>query len=106
MLVTTSSMRYGFWPAMAPALGICVANIVWITLAASGVGRGGCTVHLSPADATAAAGIAFRSATRVEPDPDVADGCVQVETPHGLLVRDLNAALASIGARLREEARS
>lgn len=83
-----------------------VETIVRDTLAASGVGRGGCTVHLSPADATAAAGIAFRSATRVEADPDVADGCVQVETPHGLLVRDLNAALASIGARLREEARS
>lgn len=36
MLVTTSSMRYGFWPSMAPSLGICVANLVWITLAVSG----------------------------------------------------------------------
>ncbi len=36
MLVTTSSIRYGFWPSMAPAVGICVGNIVWVTLAASG----------------------------------------------------------------------
>jgi homoserine/homoserine lactone efflux protein len=36
MLVTTSSMRYGFWPAMAPSLGVCAANLVWITLAVSG----------------------------------------------------------------------
>lgn len=36
MLVTTSSMRYGFWPAMLPAIGICVANLMWIALAASG----------------------------------------------------------------------
>jgi hypothetical protein len=28
MLVTTSSMRYGFWPAMLPALGICAANLL------------------------------------------------------------------------------
>lgn len=37
MLVTTASIRYGFWPAMIPAIGICVANLVWIALAASGV---------------------------------------------------------------------
>lgn len=37
MLVTTASIRYGFWAAMTPAVGICVANLVWIALAASGV---------------------------------------------------------------------
>jgi homoserine/homoserine lactone efflux protein len=36
MLVTTSSLRYGFWPAMKPAAGICVANLIWVALAASG----------------------------------------------------------------------
>jgi threonine/homoserine/homoserine lactone efflux protein len=36
MLVTTSSMRYGFWPAMLPALGICAANLLWVALAAAG----------------------------------------------------------------------
>ena len=37
MLVTTASIRYGFGPSIAPALGICFANLIWITLAASGV---------------------------------------------------------------------
>lgn len=37
MLVTTASIRYGFWAAMIPAIGICVANLVWVALAASGV---------------------------------------------------------------------
>lgn len=36
MLVTSSAVRYGFWPAMAPALGVCMANLLWITLAAFG----------------------------------------------------------------------
>jgi len=36
MLVTTSSMRYGFWPAMMPAIGICAANLTWVALVASG----------------------------------------------------------------------
>ena len=36
LLVTTSSMRYGFWPAMLPAIGICTANLLWVVLAASG----------------------------------------------------------------------
>jgi threonine/homoserine/homoserine lactone efflux protein len=37
MLVTTASIRYGFGPSITPALGICFANLIWITLAASGV---------------------------------------------------------------------
>ena len=37
MLVTTASIRYGFWPSVSPALGICFANLIWITLAASGI---------------------------------------------------------------------
>jgi threonine/homoserine/homoserine lactone efflux protein len=37
MLVTTASIRYGFWASTVPAVGICAANLVWIALAASGV---------------------------------------------------------------------
>lgn len=37
MLVTTASIRYGVWVSIAPALGICFANLIWISLAASGV---------------------------------------------------------------------
>ena len=36
MLVLASSFRYGFKPAMLPALGIASANVFWLILAASG----------------------------------------------------------------------
>jgi len=36
MLVLASSFRYGFKPAMLPALGVASANVVWLLLAASG----------------------------------------------------------------------
>ena len=36
MLVLASSFRYGFRPAMLPALGIASANVIWLLLAASG----------------------------------------------------------------------
>lgn len=35
-LVLASSFRYGFKPAMLPALGIASANVIWLILAASG----------------------------------------------------------------------
>jgi len=82
-----------------------IEAIVRDALAASGVGRGACTVHLAPEDAQRLAGVPFRSGTRIESDPDVRAACVQIETPQGLLVRDIESALASITARLREEAR-
>ena len=36
MLVVSSSLRYGFRPAMLPAVGVSAANLVWIGLAAGG----------------------------------------------------------------------
>ena len=36
MLVMASSFRYGFRPAMLPALGIASANVLWLILAATG----------------------------------------------------------------------
>lgn len=36
MLVLASSFRYGFKPAMLPALGVASANVLWLILAASG----------------------------------------------------------------------
>ena len=38
MLVIAASLRYGFWLSLVSGLGICAANVVWITLAASGAG--------------------------------------------------------------------
>ena len=58
MLVTTSSIRYGFWASMAPAAGICAGNIIWVALAASGASA---LAHAFPAGFTVLkiAGIAF-----------------------------------------------
>lgn len=58
MLVTTSSIRYGFWPAMAPAVGICLSNVIWIVLAASGASA---LAHAFPAGflVLKIAGVAF-----------------------------------------------
>lgn len=36
MLVMASSFRYGFKPALLPAMGIASANVIWLVLAASG----------------------------------------------------------------------
>lgn len=36
MLVASSSVRYGFWPAMIGGVGISTANLAWVGLAASG----------------------------------------------------------------------
>lgn len=36
MLVLASSFRYGFKPALLPALGVASANVLWLVVAASG----------------------------------------------------------------------
>lgn len=36
MLVLASSFRYGFRPALLPAMGVASANVIWLILAASG----------------------------------------------------------------------
>jgi flagellar biosynthesis/type III secretory pathway protein FliH len=77
--------------------------IVREALAASGVGRGDCVVHLNPLDAAAVADVRFRAGTRIEADEAVRRGDVQVSTPHGLLVREIPEALRSIHERLLGE---
>lgn len=44
MLVMSSSLRYGPAPAMIPAVGISAANLVWITLAATGLATFAATI--------------------------------------------------------------
>ncbi len=78
-------------------------SMVREALAASGAGRGPCTVHLNPADIAALEGVRFRAGTELEPDEAVARGDVHVETPHGLLVRETSEALRSIHERLLGE---
>ena len=36
MLVLATSFRYGFKPALLPAMGVASANVIWLILAASG----------------------------------------------------------------------
>lgn len=75
-------------------------EVVRQTLSESGAGRRTCTVHLHPKDAERLAEIEFRSGTTIEADPNVARGDVQVSTPDGLFVRDIEHAIRSIGERI------
>lgn len=78
-------------------------RIVREALAASGAGRAACVVHLNPIDVERLAGVPFRAATRIESDPEVAPGDVHVSTQRGTLVRDVDAALATLAERFQEE---
>lgn len=81
-----------------------IERIVRETLAASGVGRGVCVVHLNPVDAKRLTEITFRAGTTIESDPEVPPGDVHITTHRGLLVRDVDQALASIAERLEGDA--
>jgi flagellar biosynthesis/type III secretory pathway protein FliH len=81
-----------------------IERIVRETLAASGAGRGACVVHLHPDDLAALQGVPFRAGTELQADHEVARGEVHVTTARGTIVRDIDAALASIATRLAEEA--
>ncbi len=78
-------------------------QIVRATLAASGVKRGQCVVHVHPEDAEMLDGVVFREETLLQPDADVDRGTVHVETPRGLLVREPAAALEEIREQLLED---
>ncbi len=80
-------------------------RIVREALAASGAGRAACVVHLNPVDVERLSGVAFRAATRLESDPEVAAGDVHISTQRGTLVRDVDAALANLAERFQEDAR-
>lgn len=80
-----------------------IESIVRETLAASGVGRGACVVHVHPLDAERLKHVPFRSGTRIEPDTGVPAGDVHVTTPHGVLLRDQSEILEAIRGRIRGE---
>ena len=80
-------------------------RVVRETLAESGAGRANCTVHLNPKDLLRLEGVSFRSGTELEGDTGVAVGNVHVSAPEGLLVRDLDRAVESIGERILGELR-
>lgn len=80
-----------------------IERLVREALHVSGAGRAACVVHLHAEDLKRLSNVAFRSATRLEADPEVARGDVHVSTPRGIVVRDLDAALASVAERLEED---
>jgi flagellar biosynthesis/type III secretory pathway protein FliH len=77
-----------------------IERIVRETLHASGAGRGACVVHLNPVDVARLEGVVFRVGTKLEADPEVPPGDVHITTARGLLVRDVEQALASIAERI------
>ena len=40
MMVMSTSLRYGAATALVPAVGVSAANLVWISLAATGIATG------------------------------------------------------------------
>jgi flagellar biosynthesis/type III secretory pathway protein FliH len=82
-----------------------IEAMVRSTLADSGVGRGHCVVHLNPLDVEALAGVTFRSGTELEADPGVPHGSVQITTPRGLLVRDVDDCIRHAAERIYGELR-
>jgi flagellar biosynthesis/type III secretory pathway protein FliH len=80
-----------------------IEEMVREVLRASGAATGSCTVHLNPSDATRIDATRFRDSVRFLADPEVRRGDVRLETERGLLVREMDAALAAITERLGEE---
>jgi len=82
-----------------------IEKMVRDTLETSAAGRGRCVVHLNPEDLAALEGVEFRSGTTLQADIGVPRGDVHVETALGLMVKEVDGALESIGERLREKLR-
>lgn len=80
--------------------------IVREALAAAGSSSGGTILRLNPADVEALADIPFRTGTELQADPAIRRGDVQVRTDQGLLVREIDACLATIRVGLQEALRS
>ncbi|MFT5284028.1 MAG: flagellar biosynthesis/type III secretory pathway protein FliH [Planctomycetota bacterium] len=79
--------------------------VVRDALEQSGTGRRNCTVHLNPKDIERLKDVTFRSGTQIEADVSVPVGDVHITTPDGLLVRDLDRAVETIGQRIFGELR-
>ncbi len=79
--------------------------MVRATLAEAGVGRGKCVVHVNPSDAETLKDAPFRSGTTIEADGSIPPGSVQVSTPRGLLVRDVDDCIRHAADRIYSDLR-
>ncbi|MCA8980466.1 MAG: hypothetical protein H6831_11645 [Planctomycetes bacterium] len=80
-----------------------IETIVREVISQGDTGYGKHVIHVNPADAERLADIPFRAGTTVESDPDVRLCDVRLETPQGVLVRQLDACLREIRERLSED---
>ena len=78
-------------------------RIVRMSLAHSGLGRGSAIVQVNPGDAERLAQVTFRAGTEIVPNNALDAGDVHVESPNGLLVREVETALESIREQLLED---
>ncbi|MEZ5973439.1 MAG: FliH/SctL family protein [Planctomycetota bacterium] len=78
-------------------------RIVRSSLSHSGLGRGNAVVHVSPEDMDRLAHVTFRKGTEIEADAKLSMGDVHVQSPRGLLVREVDACLETIREQLLED---
>ena len=80
-----------------------IEAIVRDVLTATKDGRTTTKIYVAPEDATRLSEVTFRAATEVVSDEGVSIGSVRVETPQGVLVRDIDGSMRSITDRLSKE---
>jgi flagellar biosynthesis/type III secretory pathway protein FliH len=83
-----------------------IVEIVRSTIREAGNSPGAMIIHVHPEDAAALADTPLRTGTQVQPDPTIRRGDVHVQTPQGLLVRELDECVASIRERILAEVTS
>ena len=77
-----------------------IEAIVRDVLSATTDSRTTTTIRVSEGDAARLKEVTFRAATEVLADESVSTGSARVETPQGVLVRDIDESLRAISARL------
>jgi len=83
-----------------PAGNYDLEGIVRSVLAQGDTGYGQHVIHLNPVDAEALKDVQFRAGTTVEADTEVRRCDVRIQTPAGVLVRELDTCLRDIRERL------
>ena len=80
-----------------------IEAIVRDILKATTDGRTTTVIRVSESDAARLQEANFRAATEVIADQSISTGSARVETPQGVLVRDIDESLRAISARLTEQ---
>lgn len=83
-----------------------IVSVVRSTIREAGNSPGALALHVHPEDAARLADQPFRTGTTIVADAAVRRGDVQLHTDQGLLVRDMDACVASIKERILAEVRS